>query len=56
MLGAAQRLFAKYQADVWEYSNPADFDGLAAAMHSEFEMAAIDTDKLPSLEAGELCE
>ena len=46
MLGAAEWLFAQYQTDVREHSNPAGFVGLAAAMHSEFEAAAFDNNEL----------
>ena len=46
MLGAADLLFAQYQSDVREHSNPAGFVGLAAAMHSEFEAAAFDNNTL----------
>ena len=50
MLGAAELLFAQYQSDVREHSNPAGFVGLAAAMHSEFESAAFDNNELRPFE------
>ena len=50
MLGAGELLFAQYQQDVREHSNPAGVVGLAAAMHSEFESTAIYSNKLRSLD------
>ena len=50
MLGAVEWLFSQYQTDVREHSNPAGFVGLTAAMHNEFESAAIDSCKLRPLE------
>ena len=50
MLGAAELLFAQYQQDVREHSNPAGVVGLAAALHGEFENTAIYNNKLRSLD------
>ena len=41
MLGATELLFAQYQQDDREHSNPAGVLGLASAMHCEFESTAI---------------
>ena len=50
MLGAVELLFAQYQTDVREHSNPAGVVGLASAMHSEFEGATFHDNKLKSLD------
>ena len=50
MLGAAELLFAQYQQDVREHSNPAGVVGLAAALHGEFENTAIYNNELRSLD------
>ena len=49
MLGATELLFAQYQQDVREHSNPAGVVGLASAMHSEFESTAIYSNALRPL-------
>ena len=50
MLGAAELLFAQYQSDVREHSNPAGFVGLTAAMHNEFKVAAYEDNVLRPFE------
>ena len=50
MLGAVELLFAQYQTDVREHSNPAGVVGLASAMHCTFEAATFHGNKLESLE------
>ena len=49
MLGATELLFAQYQQDVREHSNPAGVVGLASAMHCEFESTAIYSNALRPL-------
>ena len=49
MQGATELLFAQYQQDVREDSNPANVVGFASAMHSDFESTAINSNALRPL-------